>query len=136
MRFGDLELYILIGGRWKADGGLMFGDVPKVMWEKLKRADGNNMIDCACVGLIARVNGRVIVCETGIGTKLSEKRARQVALREPEGLLHSLKRVGVRPDEVDAVITTHLHWDHACGLTPLCGGCLELTLPKARHFIQ
>jgi glyoxylase-like metal-dependent hydrolase (beta-lactamase superfamily II) len=95
------------------------------------------MIDCACVGLIARVNGRVIVCETGIGTKLSEKRARQVLLREPEGLLHSLHRVGIRPEEVDAVITTHLHWDHAGGLTRRDKeGGLELTFKNARHFIQ
>ena len=137
MRLGDLELYILIAGRWKADGGLMFGVVPKVLWEKQKPADGQNMIDMACVGLVARINGRVIVCETGIGTKLSEKRALQVALREPEGLLHSLRRIGIRPDEVDAVITTHLHWDHAGGLTRRDeGGCLELTFPKARHFIQ
>src|SRR5258708_39735047 len=136
MRLGDLELYILIAGRWKADGGLMFGVVPKVLWEKQKPADGNNMVDCACVGLIARVNGRVIVCETGIGTKLSEKRARQVVLREPEGLLHSLKRIGIRPDEVDAVITTHLHCYHAGGLTRLEGGCLEVRVRKPRHFIQ
>ncbi len=117
MKLGDLELHLLVAGRWKADGGLMFGVVPKVLWEKQRPADGNNMVDCACVGLIARVNGRVIVCETGIGTKLSEKRAQQVALREPEGLLMSLQRLGIRPDEVDAVITTHLHWDHAGGLT-------------------
>ena len=136
MRLGDLELYILVAGRWKADGGLMFGVVPKVLWEKQKLADGNNMIDMACVGLVARLNGKVIVCETGIGTKLSEKRAQQVVLREPEGLLHSLKRLGIRPDEVDAVITTHLHWDHAGGLTRWDKGCLELTFPKARHFIQ
>ncbi len=115
----------------------MFGVVPKVLWERQKPADGNNMIDCACVGLIARVNGRVIVCETGIGTKLSEKRAQQVALREPEGLLHSLRRLGITPDEVDAVITTHLHWDHAGGLTRRDEqGGLELTFKHARHFIQ
>src|SRR5437773_3979495 len=137
VQLGDLELHLLVAGHWKADGGLMFGVVPKVLWEKQKPADGNNMIDCACVGLIARVNGRVIVCETGIGTKLSEKRARQVALREPEGLLHSLRRVGIRPEEVDAVITTHLHWDHAGGLTRRDSqGGLELTFKRARHFIQ
>src|SRR5260370_13588461 len=117
MRLGELELYILIAGRWKADGGLMFGVVAKVLWEKLKPADGNNMIDCACVGLIARVNGRVIVCETGIGTKLSEKRARQVFLREPEGLLYSLKRIGIRPDEVDPGVTPHFHLCSARCLT-------------------
>src|ERR1700737_311284 len=137
MELGDLELHILIAGHWKADGGLMFGVVPKILWEKQKPADGNNMIDCACVRLIARSDGRVIVCETGIGTKLSEKRAQQVALREPEGLLRSLQRIGIRPDDVDAVITTHLHWDHAGGLTRRNEhGGLELTFKRARHFIQ
>ena len=95
----------------------MFGVVPKVLWERQKPADGNNMIDCACVCLVARLNGRVLVCETGIGNKLSEKRAQQVALREPESLLHHLNRLGISPDEVDVVVTTHLHWDHAGGLT-------------------
>src|SRR5258708_18832120 len=90
MRLGDLELHLLVAGHWKADGGLMFGVVPKVMWEKKTPADGNNMIDMACVGLIARIDGRVVVCETGIGTKLSEKRARQVPLRKPDGLLQSV----------------------------------------------
>src|SRR5579864_1076889 len=137
VRLGDLELHLLVAERWKADGGLMFGVVPKVLWEKQKPADSNNMIECACVCLIARVNGRVLIVETGIGTKLSEKRARQVGLREPEGMLHALKRLSIRPDEVDAVITTHLHWDHAGGLTRRDGmGALELTFKRARHFIQ
>ena len=115
----------------------MFGVVPKVLWERQKPADGNNMIDCACVCLIARKDGRVIVCETGIGNKLSEKRAQQVALREPESLLHHLSRLGIRPEEVDAVVTTHLHWDHAGGLTRRNEqGEVELTFKNARHFIQ
>ena len=137
MQIGDLELHILIAGHWKADGGLMFGVVPKVVWEKQKPADGQNMVDVACVGVIARINGKIVVCETGIGTKLNEKRAQQVGLREPDGLLRSLHRIGVRPDEVDAVVTTHLHWDHAGGLTRRdAAGGLQLTFPKARHFIQ
>ena len=137
MQLGDLELHLLVADRWKADGGLMFGVVPRVLWEKKKPPDGNNMIDCACVCLIARKNGRVIICETGIGNKLSEKRARQVALREPEAMLHALRRLGIMPDEVDAVVTTHLHWDHAGGLTRRDEhGEVELTFKKARHFIQ
>ncbi len=137
MQLGDLELHLLVSDHWKADGGLMFGVVPKVLWEKQKPADSNNMIDCACVCLIARKNGRVIICETGIGNKLSEKRARQVGLREPDGLLLALQRLGIRPAEVDAVVTTHLHWDHAGGLTRRdAGGGLELTFKRARHFIQ
>ena len=137
MQLGDLELHLLVADRWKADGGLMFGVVPRILWEKQKPPDGNNMIDCACVCLIARKNGRVIICETGIGNKLSEKRARQVALREPEAMLHALRRLGIMPDEVDAVVTTHLHWDHAGGLTRRDEhGEVELTFKKARHFIQ
>jgi glyoxylase-like metal-dependent hydrolase (beta-lactamase superfamily II) len=83
------------------------------------------------------MNGRVIICETGIGNKLSEKRARQVSLREPDEMLHALRQLGIRPDEVDAVIPTHLHWDHSGGLTRRdASGGLELTFKNARHFIQ
>src|SRR5256885_8117124 len=103
----------MVTDRWKADGGLMFGVVPKILWERQKPADAQNMIDCSCVCLIARINGRVIVCETGIGTKLSEKRARQVPLREPEDLLHALRRLGIQPASRDARTTTHPHRNHA-----------------------
>ncbi len=137
MHIGDFELHLLMTDRWKADGGMMFGVVPKVLWERQKPADADNLIDCACVCVVARIGGRVIVCETGIGTKLSERRAQQVRLREPEGLLHALARLGIRPDEVDAVITTHLHWDHAGGLTRRDErGGLELTFKNAKHFVQ
>jgi glyoxylase-like metal-dependent hydrolase (beta-lactamase superfamily II) len=137
VQLGDLELHLLVAERWKADGGLMFGVVPKVLWQKQKPADDNNMIECACVCLIARKNGRVIICETGIGNKLSERRAQQVVLREPEGMLKALQRLSILPEEVDAVITTHLHWDHAGGLTRRdAHGGLELTFKRARHFIQ
>jgi len=137
VKLGDLELYLMVTDRWKADGGLMFGVVPKILWERQKPADALNMIDCTCVCMIARINGRVVVCETGSGTKLNEKRARQVALREPEEMLHHLARLGIRPEEVDAVVTTHLHWDHAGGLTRRdARGGLELTFKNARHFIQ
>src|SRR5258708_18235987 len=125
---GDHELHLLMSSRRKADGGLILGVVPKWLGERKNPADADNMIECACVCVIARIDGRVIVCETGIGTKLSEKRAQQVAVREPEGLLLNLRRLGIRPDEVDAVITTHLHWDHAGGLTRRNQhGALELT---------
>ena len=137
MRLGDFELHLLVAGRMKFDGGLVFGVVPKVVWERHKPADDLNRVEMACVGLIVRHNGKVILCETGIGTKLDEKRARQVELREPEGALLALKRLGIRPDEVDVVLSTHLHWDHAGGFTRLSeGGRVEATFPKAKHFVQ
>lgn len=137
MRLGDFEVHLLLAARWKADGGMMFGVVPKVLWEKRKPADDNNLIEATCVAAVVRHRGRTIVCETGIGTKLDERRMRLSAVREPEGLLTALGRLGVRPREVDVVITSHLHWDHAGGLTRRGReGTFELTFPRAKHFIQ
>lgn len=137
MRLGDFELHLLVASRMKFDGGMAFGVVPKVLWERQKPADENNLVEAACVAAIVRHRGKVIVCETGIGTKLPEKRAQQSALREPEGLLEGLKRLGIRPDEVDIVLSTHLHWDHAGGFTRRDGtGHLEITFPRAKHFVQ
>jgi glyoxylase-like metal-dependent hydrolase (beta-lactamase superfamily II) len=137
MKLGDFELHLLVAGRMKFDGGLVFGVVPKVVWERYKPADESNRVEMACVGLIVRKNGKVILCETGIGTKLDEKRARQVELREPDGALLALRRLGIRPEEVDVVLSTHLHWDHAGGFTRRsAGGKVEVTFPRAKHFVQ
>ncbi|MGH7776861.1 MAG: MBL fold metallo-hydrolase [Candidatus Dormibacterales bacterium] len=137
MDLGDFEIHLLVAARWKADGGMMFGVVPKVLWERRKPADERNLIEAACVAVVVRHRGRVFVCETGIGTKLDEKRARLSDVREPEGLLLALGRLGIRPSEVDVVLTSHLHWDHAGGLTRRSArGALEVTFPRARHFVQ
>jgi glyoxylase-like metal-dependent hydrolase (beta-lactamase superfamily II) len=134
---GDFELHLLVAARMKFDGGLVFGVVPKVVWERYKPADGSNLVEMACVGMIVRKDGRTILCETGIGTKLDEKRAAQVALREPEGALTALKKLGIRPEEVDVVLSTHLHWDHAGGFTRRSAdGRVRPTFPRAKHFIQ
>ena len=111
MRLGDFEIHLLVAGGWHGDGGATFGVVPKVLWQREKPADENNLIRCACMAVVVRHRGRVIVCETGIGTKLSEKRARQMGVWEPDALLGGLKRLGVRPEEVDLVTSSHLHWD-------------------------
>lgn len=137
MRLGDFEIHLLVAGGWHPDGGTMFGVVPKKLWERQKPADENNLVRAACVGVVVRHNGRVLVCETGIGSKLDEKRARQYGVWEPDGLLTCLKRLSVRPEEVDVVLSTHLHWDHAGGFTRRSeGGRVELTFPRARHIVQ
>jgi glyoxylase-like metal-dependent hydrolase (beta-lactamase superfamily II) len=136
MRLGDFELHLINAASWKTDGGQVFGVVPKVVWSRFKPADDSNMVEAACNGLIVKAHGKVIVCETGFGTKLDEKRARQVDLREPTGHLEALQRLGLRPADVDVVLSTHLHWDHAGGFTRKNGDHLEVTFPNAKHFIQ
>ncbi|MDQ6637788.1 MAG: MBL fold metallo-hydrolase [Candidatus Dormibacteraeota bacterium] len=137
MILGDFEIHLLRAGGWRSDGGATFGVVPKVLWARQKPADEQNLIRTDCIGVVVRHRGRVIVCETGIGTKLSEKRARQMGVWQPEGLLTALRKLGVRPDEVDVVTSTHLHWDHAGGFTRRSpSGEVELTFPRAKHFVQ
>ena len=137
MNLGDFELHLLVAGGWQPDGGTFFGVIPKALWERKKPADENNLLRAACVGMVVKHRGRVFVCETGIGTKLSEKRARQMGQWEPGALLSGLKSIGIRPDEVDVVLTTHLHWDHAGGFTSRRDdGSYEVTFPRAKHFIQ
>lgn len=137
MRLGDFEIHLLVAGGWHGDGGATFGVVPKVLWERQKPADEHNLIRSACVAVVVRHRGRTIVCETGIGSKLDEKRARQMGVWEPEALLAALRRLGVRPEEVDLVTSTHLHWDHAGGFTRRSPkGALELTFPRATYLVQ
>ena len=137
MQLGDFEIHLLVAGGWHPDGGTLFGVVPKALWQRRQPAGEDNLVRAACVGAVIRHRGRVIVCETGMGTKLAEKQARQFGVWEPDGLLRSLGRLGVRPEEVDLVVTTHLHWDHAGGFTRRGpGGQVELTFPRARHVVQ
>ena len=77
MQLGDFEIHLLVAGGWRPDGGTMYGVVPKVLWERQKPPNERNQVTAACVGAIVRHHGRVIVCETGIGTKLDEKRAQR-----------------------------------------------------------
>ncbi len=137
MKLGDFEIHLLVAGGWKPDGGTMYGVVPKVLWERQKPPNERNQITAACVGAIVRHRGKVIVCETGIGTKLDQKRAERDGVWEPDGLLSCLARLSIRSDEVDIVLSTHLHWDHAGGFTRRSeAGAVELTFPRAKHFVQ
>ncbi|HSR25474.1 MAG TPA: MBL fold metallo-hydrolase [Candidatus Eisenbacteria bacterium] len=137
MRLGEFEIHLLVAGGWHPDGGTLFGVVPRALWQRQRPVGEDNLVRAACVGAVIRHRGRVVVCETGIGTKLDEKRARQFGVWEPDGLLRSLARLGVRPEEVDLVLTTHLHWDHAGGLTRRDGeGRVRVTFPRARHVVQ
>lgn len=141
MRLGDFEIHLLVAGGWRADGGMLFGVIPKVLWERQKPANDRNQVVAACCGVVIRHQGKVIVVETGIGTKLDEKRALRDGIWAPDLLLSRLGDLGIRPDEVDVVLTTHLHWDHAGGFTRRAAPgtadrSFEITFPRAKHFVQ
>ncbi|MCB0319351.1 MAG: MBL fold metallo-hydrolase [Bdellovibrionales bacterium] len=119
-------------GFLRLDGGAMFGSVPKPLWERRISPDENNRILLATRCLLIRSNGRVILVDVGSGDKWSEKDQHIFAFTSPTQL-----PLPYTPDEVTDVVLTHLHFDHAGGITKLgAGGELILSYPNARIHLQ
>jgi glyoxylase-like metal-dependent hydrolase (beta-lactamase superfamily II) len=130
---GDFELTILTDGSYYLDGGAMFGVVPKPMWEKRAPADAQNRILLGLNTVVVRTGQHIVVIETGIGNKLPEKMR---AIFDAKQLLpQSFAAAGIKLDEVDVVINSHLHFDH-CGWNTHLNEAGEVipTFPNARYF--
>jgi glyoxylase-like metal-dependent hydrolase (beta-lactamase superfamily II) len=136
MHLGEMEVRYLDGGNFWLDGGAMFGVVPKTLWEKKTAPDERNRIRLRANSLLVRAGGKTIVIETGNGTKWDAKMRGIYGVQEGDPLVESLKRQGVEPRDVDLVINTHLHFDHAGGNTRMEDGRAVPTFPRARYVVQ
>lgn len=136
MRLGDLEFLILNDGTLRLDGGAMFGVVPKPMWEKKWRADERNRIVLAMNCLLIRAAGKTILVETGAGDKWDAKRRDIYAFEGSPRFPDQLAAHGVKPENVDIVINTHLHFDHCGWNTRIVNGKVRPTFPNARYVVQ
>lgn len=137
MQFGRFQLRTVSGGRYRIDGGTMFGVVPRSMWGRVFPPDENNNIlqETNCV--LVEDGERTVLIDTGYGPKLSEKRRKIFDAEEGDPLLRSLSDAGVRAEDVDAVVFSHLHFDHAGGATRLDEkGELVPTFPNAEYIVQ
>lgn len=132
---GEFELTVCTDGTYRLDGGAMFGVVPKTMWQKRAAADADNTILLGLNTAVIRTGRHTVVIETGIGNKQTEK-MRSIQ-KNQELLPQSLAAAGVRPEEVDVVINTHLHFDH-CGWNTTLNpdGTVVPTFPNARYFVH
>ncbi|MEO1166020.1 MAG: MBL fold metallo-hydrolase [Chloroflexota bacterium] len=137
IKIGAIEIHLINDCMTYVDGGGAFGLVPRKLWQRYFTPDENNLIPMTETCLFVRAEGKNIVVDTGIGTKLNDK-ARRIWQIENEGsLLPSLKTLGVAPEDVDLVINTHLHVDHAGGNTYLdANGDLQATFPNAEYVTQ
>lgn len=117
------------------DGGAMFGVVPKPLWTRKYPVNEKNQIELRCDPMFLQVNGKNILIEAGIGNgKLTDKQKRNYGVSEESQIEADLEKLGLTAADIDIVLMTHLHFDHACGLTkPSNGGCVS-TFPNAKIY--
>jgi glyoxylase-like metal-dependent hydrolase (beta-lactamase superfamily II) len=132
---GNISCSLLQAGFWKGDGGATMGVLPKVIWQKILPADDKNRIILALNLLLCEVDNKKILIDTGIGNKISDK-IRKIYDPSPWNLLNELNEIGVSRFDIDYVILTHLHFDHAGGIVSVWEKGAELTFPNAIHVIQ
>lgn len=113
-----MQLYPIQAGNFKLDGGAMFGVVPKSLWQRTNPADNNNMIDIAARCLLIKDGNRLILIDTGMGNKQSDKFYGYYYLWGDDSLDNSLATYGFHRDDITDVFMTHLHFDH-------CGGSIQ-----------
>lgn len=137
---GGVRVRAVDAGRVRLDGGAMFGVVPKPLWSRRIPADDRNRIALAMRPLLIETADRVVLVDTGLGNKETEKFHDLYGVENdgrPTRLEDSLRRCGVEPDEVDIVICTHLHFDHAGGTTTReADGRIRPSFPGARYVIR
>ncbi len=137
MKLGDWTFRAFHDGRFKLDGGSMFGVVPKTMWETKHPADEQNRIDLDLRCLLVEEGERRILVDTGMGDRWDEKMSGIFALeRRPNQLIAELAEEGITRESITDVVLTHLHFDHCGGVFRLVDGKPEPTFPSARHWVQ
>ena len=133
------RLYSVMGNSQKLDGGAMFGNAPKALWERWVSADDRNRIDLACRSLLIREPDRLVLLEAGIGAFFEPKLRDRFGVNEAHHvLLQNLEQLGVHHSDVDVIVLSHLHFDHAGGLLSEFreGEPLNLLFPNAIFVVS
>jgi glyoxylase-like metal-dependent hydrolase (beta-lactamase superfamily II) len=134
--FGDLELMPLTDGSFALDGGAMFGVVPKPLWERAAPADARNRIRLGLRPLLVRGHSTLLI-DAGVGDKMDAKASDIFAFDRELNLTQSLAAAGMSPADVDIVLASHLHFDHAGGFTHRdAAGRVRPRFPRARYVVR
>ena len=134
-----MKLWSITGNSQKLDGGAMFGNAPRAMWEKWAPPDAQNRIDLACRALLATpLAGKTVLFESGIGAFFEPKLRERYGVNEDRHvLLDSLAAAGFKPEDIDVVVLSHLHFDHAGGVLAQWqeGAAPSLVFPSASYIV-
>ncbi len=133
---GELELISLSDGFFRLDGGSMFGVVPRPLWSAVMTPDDRNRIPLAMRPLVVR-GVRTMLIDAGVGDKDDAKFQEVYGLERTHHLDHSLAEAGLAPEDIDIVLATHLHFDHAGGFTVRDRtGKVRPRFPRARYVVR
>jgi glyoxylase-like metal-dependent hydrolase (beta-lactamase superfamily II) len=137
LQAGNLTIHFLNAGFWWDDGGAQFGIVPRVLWEREKPANSRHRIKLSLTCPLIVTGSELVLVDTGIGNRLSE---RELAIYTPEfgdGLVGGLRALGFTPQDVTHVILSHLHFDHVGGvIDKSSGGEIRSVFTSARVYMQ
>ncbi|MFZ0391320.1 MAG: MBL fold metallo-hydrolase [Calditrichia bacterium] len=138
MQIGKYNVHLIDTGRFRLDGGSMFGVVPQSLWKKQNAPDEKNRIKMALNTLLITGGNRNILIDTGIGEKGNEKFNTIYAVDHSRyNLKTALAQHNLQPEDITDVILTHLHFDHVGGATYLDNDtAFRLTFPNASHYVQ
>lgn len=135
LNIGDIKLTWLNGGVTHMDGGAMFGVVPKPLWSKKYHVNDKNQIELRTDPILVQKDGAYLLIDSGIGLgKMTDKQKRNYGVTEESSIDDSLTSLGLSAADIDAVLMTHLHFDHACGLTRYEGDHLVSVFPNASIY--
>ncbi|MCA0982438.1 MBL fold metallo-hydrolase [Halobacillus yeomjeoni] len=135
MEIGRAKLTWLNGGVTHMDGGAMFGVVPKPLWSKKYPVNEKNQIELRTDPILLELDGKKILIDSGMGNgKVNEKQKRNFGVKEESSIDLSLTKLELSRDDIDLVLMTHLHFDHACGLTMWQGEDLVPAFPNAEIY--
>ena len=136
LRLGELELLVVSDGVMRQDAGAVFGLVPRIMWEShAGELDDKYRMRLGLNCLLVKAWGKTILVDTGIGSK-SVRAPGAMGTEESGRLLDNLAAEGIRPEDIEIVVNTHLHFDHCGGNTVLDDGRPLPAFPRARYVIQ
>ena len=135
IELGSIKVHVLRESTFWLDGGAMFGVVPRAVWERNDPPDGRNRVELAANVALIETAGKRVLVETGMGERWEPREVERYRLEGP-GLLPALAARGVAPEDIDVVVNTHLHFDHAGGNTRRVDGRITPTFGRARYVVQ
>jgi len=133
-----MKVHLLTEAMFGLDGGAMFGIIPRPLWNRTNPADAQNRIDLPCRCLLVEYENMNVLVDVGIGTKWQDKERDIYKIGAQDAAMESaLQAHGLTPEDVDHVVLTHLHFDHAGGVSRFDeAGDVVATFPHATHWVQ